>query len=1058
MARTVLPLAGAIIGGIYGGPQGAQIGYAIGSLVGNAVDPITFNGPRVGEVRQQTSIDGATRTLLFGRGPLGGNIIATTPLQKVYREESQGKGSGPRENKEYLYQTMCLRLAEGGDHMLSATVLRIKANGKFIYDITPESAIQEESLEFSTKFRVYVGADDQLADPSLEAHFGVGTTCPHRGSLTVVFPDFDLTPYGGVWPQFEFDVATTIAALEYGEVQGPILLREAPMSEGNENTFVHVEVDNTVALFDVPSDVGARQPYRGQFGDNTPESFFETVEVDVPDFGLSSPTLLGAIPGGWALYWSGGGGQTYLYQNGILRSRLVLTVGGVESWYYNNFGAHPRWGNHIWFYEGSLYIGDSNRDDVHRFPIASAGGGELVRQQVAVDVSGNGSGIFSMHVDRSGLVWVSGNDGNLRCYDELLNLLSTTARNLSVWDNARAFAVENGLLYIFKGSSLVVADLATHTVQATHSLSGVENTTVSSRVMLSDQAVIIQNGNQVFWLERFQPEDSDQISLASVVAGLCDRVGIPSSRYDVSELNDTMLTGAPFNGLYPAREAIDSLRRAYFFDWLMADGKLRFVKRGRAIQGTITEDDLLYFPEDADKYMRRQGLEYPKVLHLDYMLTTNNYESIKARSFRESEDLSVTGEISLATAVVFEEPNEPERIADIHHRILETEAGGELEIVVGEDFIGATVTDCYNLTLRGRTRRVAIVEHRHINGEIHLKVRQDRLSDLESTAIAVVPPAPTPPPSNAIGTTTFIVANAPLIIDGDEAKLGVRAAAAGFAGTAWSGAQLQYSKDNGDSWVTLGDLGLAQIGALTAPLPASSPYILDRTNLLEATFQIDVSLDTLTLSQLLQERNGLLILNTDGTCEVLQYQDAEMVATRQWQLKTLARGRLNTAASSHAIGSKVCVLDSTVFFELPVSLLGKTLKFRAIPFGATEESAPTVDLVFNPAHSQYEFAPKLWSIETVIDGAQELVEGKFLTRGRVGTDLHPVHTSTLYEWQVIAPAVGGGEQILRLPPLTDGTFSFDAAGLTRPFNITFVGYNRITGLGEPLTISYDDGL
>ena len=76
MARQVLPIVGAVIGAYFGGPQGAQIGYAIGSLVGNAVDPLVVDGPKIGDVAQQTSSEGVYRPIVFGTAQIAGNIIA----------------------------------------------------------------------------------------------------------------------------------------------------------------------------------------------------------------------------------------------------------------------------------------------------------------------------------------------------------------------------------------------------------------------------------------------------------------------------------------------------------------------------------------------------------------------------------------------------------------------------------------------------------------------------------------------------------------------------------------------------------------------------------------------------------------------------------------------------------------------------------------------------------------------------------------------------------------------------------------------------------------------
>jgi hypothetical protein len=199
MARTVLPIAGAIVGGFFGAPQ---LGYAIGSVIGNAVDPQRIKGPRIGDVNLQTSQEGAPRPIVYGTAAVMGNLIDRGPLDKVITEERQGKGGGPVVENESLFMTFAIRICEGPIDGVS----RIWEDEKLVYDVRPESTIVDDSLKYGQGFTLHLGSEDQLPDPDLEVIHGIGNTPAHRGTAYIVFPSKDLTRRQGTIPQFRFEV------------------------------------------------------------------------------------------------------------------------------------------------------------------------------------------------------------------------------------------------------------------------------------------------------------------------------------------------------------------------------------------------------------------------------------------------------------------------------------------------------------------------------------------------------------------------------------------------------------------------------------------------------------------------------------------------------------------------------------------------------------------------------------------------------------------------------------------------------------------------------------
>ena len=133
MARQVLPIVGYAIGAYFGGPWGAAIGQAIGTAVGNAVDPLIIDGPKIGDVAQQTSSEGVYQPIYFGTTQGAGNIIAQGPNVIRKRRQSQGKGGGPITVTETLYKTFAIRIGVSwtGEQGITG-ISRIWENGKLV--------------------------------------------------------------------------------------------------------------------------------------------------------------------------------------------------------------------------------------------------------------------------------------------------------------------------------------------------------------------------------------------------------------------------------------------------------------------------------------------------------------------------------------------------------------------------------------------------------------------------------------------------------------------------------------------------------------------------------------------------------------------------------------------------------------------------------------------------------------------------------------------------------------------------------------------------------------
>ncbi|WP_319529360.1 glycoside hydrolase/phage tail family protein [uncultured Cohaesibacter sp.] len=210
MTTLVLKSAGSLIGGALFGPFGALIGGALGAGIGYSIDQSLFGegrsveGPRLSDLKVQTSTEGSPITRVYGRARLTGELIwATDYVEKVTtREQKTGASKGGGSNKATTttysyYANFAVGLCEGE----IAHVGRIWANGK-------ELDLQEIS------YRVHLGGESQLPDSLIEANEGDDMTPAYRGLAYVVFEELPLESFGNRIPQLSFEVIRPVGKTE----------------------------------------------------------------------------------------------------------------------------------------------------------------------------------------------------------------------------------------------------------------------------------------------------------------------------------------------------------------------------------------------------------------------------------------------------------------------------------------------------------------------------------------------------------------------------------------------------------------------------------------------------------------------------------------------------------------------------------------------------------------------------------------------------------------------------------------------------------------------------
>ena len=209
------------VGGLFG-----PVGAAIGALAGQAVDAQIFKpagrqGPRVADLRVQTSSFGTQVPLLFGAMRVAGTVIWATDL-KESAETSGGKGRPSVTTYSYSASFAVVLSARS-----IGRVGRIWADGNLL---------RGEAGDFKTgiaAFRLHDGNADQPVDPLIAADRGAGVTSAHRGLAYAVFEGLDLADFGNRIPSLTFEVFADEGAVAVDGIAA-VLVRDGTIGFAGE--------------------------------------------------------------------------------------------------------------------------------------------------------------------------------------------------------------------------------------------------------------------------------------------------------------------------------------------------------------------------------------------------------------------------------------------------------------------------------------------------------------------------------------------------------------------------------------------------------------------------------------------------------------------------------------------------------------------------------------------------------------------------------------------------------------------------------------------------------
>lgn len=1069
MARQVLPWVGAAVGSIWGQPQ---LGFAIGSIIGNAVDPQVIKGPALGEGQNNTASEGGYRPIVLGKGAVGVCMIHQGPEIIRTIRTRQSKGGGPKTEQDRRYRTMAFALGESAYPETGVQLLRLWFDNKLVYDVTPTSQIVAESAEFAERFTFYPGDETQEPDPDLEAMpvedgGGVGNVPSYRGGCPyIVLPEWDVTDSAGRAPIIKAELATTtsyetraIAIGRYGPVDYGTIQSEDGISWGPPIANTPVGRDNqsphSTGLIPFGTRFIAWSAINSNYSDDFGATWSEPVYFAPGAWGgprsteiIASPSVLIPLIGSPFFAVSFDAGESYsnigsqnipaialrgntgmgFHGNGL--GNAARSINNGASWsIVGNTGMHEH-SDQRWMASSDDHFVLAGRDQSFHAAVSVTTTGDT--WNVTVLTSDSGRRAYIVKWAKSGAHpdgrWVTLLDnGDIYYADDPLGTWTKCGDNLG--GRFPTGLTHNGTRWIASGNTAGMSGGAIFTSE-----DGI-SWTQRSTAMLGIASVCALPGSGLF--------SSEKIPLSAIATWIHERVNIPSAKYNVTELTD-LVEGIVFADGYTGQTAMQSAMMVYNFGAGEFDAgsgyKLNYVKHGKPAAMTLTEDDIVEGPED---WEREDSFERPRVLHVQYANPVADYGAPNIVIKRTSPDVLVVGERSVSVPFVFSDVDEITRRADVMMTVVYTEIAGTYKLVLPWSLLTLAPTDTIGFSIRGRTRRLRLDQWRFSpDGTISTEFMADRQSAWTSNVTGLPAVPSKPPPPSIVGPTISAVLDIPALADNLD-SLHLIVAATGVS-PAWYGSDHQRKLPSDSDFSTMLQFsGVTTImGVLQADVTAASPHFTDTTNVVRVKLYRDDELVTYTQQQFLSE-NGAFALAWDdsGTrrWEVCQYRDAVKVGDAEWELTTLARGRLNTYAAAHPSGSLFVLLDAGVR-DMPMQspMLGQDVTHRAVSLGQLPDQAvPYTEAYIGESQREWPVA------HLFLERDGDDIACKCVPRHRFGTNDNPIRS---INWQGYRWTATDGVNTASVDTLID-THTFDVTGWASPVTVTVSQINRITGAG-----------
>lgn len=996
MAQLTVSLAGAAIGSMFG-PLGTQIGWMAGSLLGASLFGEKAQGPRLQDLKVQVSSYGWSIPLPYGGVPLAGNVIWSTDLQE-HEGEAGGKG-GPSQTT-FSYSVSCA--VAFSDRPIGG-IRRIWADAMLVYDAREDadSATQVESSAFAEYMAIYLGTEDQMPDPTIEAVEGAGNVEAYRGVAYVVFTDLPLDNYGNRIPNFRFEVTSEDPVETELTLLEP--LKVYPWAEtGQDGSPEHSVGETTYTTTSLPTTSGTdfssiallnEANYDGQsvfpvgdagheyMGLYTNRRTTNKYNIHEDQLGADPEYLwihLGESPEGqWDIVCAGVNWVDTSFEYSLTLTKNLrylyefvdwspFTAQRVDGWH----ASHPQ---PPWPFVNNMSSGIFAGIDWDSYQFSYTGGHPLAAITAKRVPTHPARSCYPGNPCEAsdGAAELPGNeDFCLTCSGEVTpnytwTIVSGTAKQLCAVEYRLGVLYQNALGPVLLPSDPDYSNAAFWTAARDAAVAaGTMESDVSYPVIVSSYASGVAPPTAEV--------EAGSAILADIVTDICLRAGLDESDINVEQLVDEV-QGYVVPRQMPARAALEPLRQAFWFDAVDNGEQIIFVKRGGAVAATIEARDLGASeggePQPLVRPKRAQETELPAEVSVAYMVREADYQTGMQQARRVT-----TGS---------------QQIVSLELPIVMTDdyAAGVADVLMVDAWQGR-VDRQFSTTRRWAERlptNVVVVD----DGEFQYRGRIiDKVEDgpvvrwtMRDDASATYSPSVTASPTSGgggrvrfVGPMNFELMDIPALRDEDD-NSGFYAAAFSYVGN-FRGGGLYKSADDTD-FIALQDMRVsATAGHATTALPAFGRNIFDEANSVTVVLHSG-TVSSATLSQVLNGANAALLGN-----EIIQFRTATLIAPNTYLLSGLLRGRRGTewAVSGHTSSDRFILLNEATIYRVSQSLsqLG-TAYYRGVSYGQSVSDAAS-EVFQNTGAALRPLSPA--HLTATVEGGDIVV--KWVRRTRIG--------------------------------------------------------------------------
>jgi hypothetical protein len=973
-----------LIPGGFLGMSGASLGWSFGSALGGLFqEGKTVEGPRLQDKTISVSAYGNLRPIIYGTYRVGGEVIWSAPIREHKHKEEQGKGGGGTTYVTYTYSvSFAVSLSEGSID----GVRKIWLDSKLVYSVADDAEPAElhKSSKIAAGIYVYPGSTTQTADPTIESYLGAGNVPGYRGTAYIVFKDLDITKYGNRIPQVTVEVCNGNTALSGSSINttytgntkstlyfkngigyfnsggntedssalaSNVMLLNGTISKAKTGTIL--KSAGVISFSGTYAALGDEAPYYwGTYGITPSGNYL------IADVGRNTGTArhVGVMArSGNSYMWMG----LCITQNDLLDaadfSDRCISIRAVE----NDDLTNPL----------SIYIYHYVDGKLYRFDVILNLLGAYVLMEHPVWITNVDSSWYDTNGSSS--LWpgfcVDEVAGDIYC---LLNNKDTAVASVKRFDSDGNYIEEkfigtapigtgisanisfsNGMLWAINATTLKVYDWTTEALlYQTTITSLIPGSAESAALVASGNMLLMQSYGTVSLFKLAMSRVS--MSLDQVVADLCERCGLESSDYNVTDLASDNVRGMVIGRQMSGRGAIQHLGGPYFFDGVESDGVLKFVKRGGSSVATLDDDDMGCYEGGVVELWqatRTQEEELPQKLTMMYARFDADYQQGAQYSLRES--VLSGNNIGVEFSIAFTD-NEAKTIVDTLMFTAWQNRHG-FRIPTWQAFNYVEPTDI--ITAGGETIRITRKDE-GVNGLIEIEGVRELAAIYTGQVGTGASGTVGGQTVDVAGPTDYELLDIPNLRDRDYDSYGIYWAAAGYLAD-WDGAAILKSPDNGDNFTLLETTSSACVfgQAITVLGNFYGGNIFDELNVVRVS--VNGTLSSSTWDGVLNGSNGLLIGD-----EIIEFRTATLVSTGIYDLTGLLRGRRGTewAMSTHELNERVVLLDESTlrFVALDSTDFNVQRMFGAVTAGDTIADVETQFLTyagenlkpFNPVH------------------------------------------------------------------------------------------------------------